>query len=145
MKRVLRTFQAGAGAAALALLLGCGSTSSVNSVEPAAKTGERAMLADQRVVTDKDLAKTVRVVGVNTATDAGGFLKVQVEVRNTTRKRQLFTYRVQWFDPRGMVIDLPTAAAMPRSIEGGETAYLTTTAPTIQAKDFRIQLLEPVN
>jgi uncharacterized protein YcfL len=130
-------------AACAGLLTGCSSTT-VNTVEPAVPTARREMLADQRVQTDPSLAKAVRVVGVNTATDAAGFLKVQVEVQNTTRSRKQFTYRVQWFDPHGMIIDTPTAAATPRSLEGRETAYITTTAPTPQAKDFRILFLEPV-
>jgi uncharacterized protein YcfL len=144
MKTLPRIVEAAAGALLLGLLLGCSSTS-VNSVEPAARSGERQMLADQRVTTDDSLAKAVRVLGVNTATDAEGFLKVQVEIQNLTRSRKLFTYRVQWFDTRGMVIDLPTAAAVPRSVEGRETAYITASAPTVQAKDFRMQFLEPVN
>lgn len=125
------------------LLAGCRSTT-VNTVEPAVPTAQRAMLADQRVQTDPSLAKAVRVVGLSTATDVEGFLKVQVEVQNTTRSRRQFTYRVQWFDPRGMIIDTPTAVATPRALEGRETAYITVTAPTPQARDFRILFLEPV-
>lgn len=119
-------------------------TTTVNTAEPAVPTAAREMLADQRVQTDASLARAVRVRGVNTATDAQGFLKVQIEIENTTRRRKQFTYRVQWFDARGMIIHLPTATATPRSLEGREVAYITTTAPTPQAKDFRILFLEPV-
>jgi uncharacterized protein YcfL len=130
-------------AACAGLLAGCSSTT-VNTVEPAVPTAQREMLADQRVRTDPSLAKAVRVVGVNVASEKEGFLKVQVEVQNTTRSRKQFTYRVQWFDELGMVINLPTAVATPRVLEGRETTYITTTAPTPQAKDFRILFLEPV-
>lgn len=126
------------------LLTGCGSTS-VNTVEPADSTARREMLADQRVIADTSLAKAVRVVALNSATDQQGFLKVQAELYNTTRKRRLFSYRVEWFDPNGMVINLPTAASIPMSLEARETKYITATAPTPTAKDFRFRFLEPVN
>lgn len=130
--------------AAAWLLSGCGSTS-VNTLEPADATAQRAMLADKRVIADSSLAKSVRVVGLNTATDAEGFLKVQAELYNSTRKRRLFTYRVEWFDPNGMVINLPTAASIPMTLEARETKFITVTAPTTQAKDFRFRFLEPVS
>lgn len=134
---------AGLLGALAAFATGCGTTT-VNTTEPAVPSARREMLADQRVQTDASLARAVRVRGVNTATDAQGFLKVQVEIENTTRSRKQFTYRVQWFDDKGMLITLPTATAVPRSLEGREVAYITTTAPTPQAKDFRILFLEPV-
>ncbi len=140
----LSTFLKWAGPLAVAALgLGC-STTTINTTEPAVPTARRDMLADQRVTTDGSLARAVRVRGVNTATDAQGHLKVQVEVENTTRSRKSFTYRVQWFDAQGMLITLPTATAVPRALEGGEVGYITATAPTPQAKDFRILFLEPV-
>ncbi len=126
------------------LLSGCGSTS-VNTLEPADSTAQREMIADKRVIADSSLAKSVRVVGLNTATDAEGFLKVQAELYNSTRKRRLFTYRVEWFDPNGMVINLPTAASIPMSLEARETKFITATAPSPQARDFRFRFLEPVN
>ncbi len=130
--------------AAVGLLSGCGSTA-VNSVEPAQSSAQRAMLSDKCVFNDRSLAKAVRVLGINTATDQGGFLKIQIEVQNTTRSRKLFTYRIEWFDEHGILISLPTTVATPRSLEGRDLADITATAPTAKAKDFRIQFLEPVS
>lgn len=144
MKISSMAWRAGAAGLLLVGLAGCGSQS-VNTVEPAARSAQPAMLADQRVVTDRSLGKAVRVVGLNTATDAAGFLKVQIEVHNTTASLKRFTYRVQWFDGNGMAIGLPTAASMPQALEGRQTAWIPITAPTVQAKDFRVQFLEPVN
>lgn len=143
MNRALNRL-AGSLAAAAWLTTGCGSTS-VNTLEPAAPTAQRAMVSDHRVLADRSLASAVRVVGVNAATDAAGFLKVQLETYNSSRKRKLFTYRVEWFDAQGMVIHLPTATSIPMSLEARETKFITATAPTPQAKDFRFRFLEPVN
>jgi uncharacterized protein YcfL len=68
-----------------------------------------------------------------------------VEVENTTLSRQAFTYRVEWFDEQGMIVNLPTTTAIPRTLEARETASITATAPTDRAKDFRIKFLEPTN
>ena len=130
--------------AALALLpTGC--TTTVNTVEPAQTAGTKQMLADKRVTTDASLNRSVRVVGLNSATGPDGFLKVQVELFNTTRSRHTFTYRVDWFDESGMIITLPTVTAIPRAIEGKDSAFITATAPTDKAKDFRISFIESVN
>ena len=131
--------------AALALFsAGCSSTS-VNTVEPAKTAGQKQMLADKRVITDASLNKTVRVVGINSVTGLEGFLKIQVELLNTSKKLQLFTYRIEWFDENGMIISLPTTTATPRAIEGKATAYVTATAPAASVKDFRISFIESVN
>lgn len=129
--------------AVLCLAAGCRSTR-VNTVEPAQPVANKQMISDQRVLLDQSLNKAVSVVGVNAATGPEGFLKIQVEVENRTRSRKLFTYRIEWFDENGMLIELPTANARPRSLEGGERAMITATAPTPKAKDFRIKFLEPV-
>lgn len=129
--------------AAVALLpTGC---TTVNTLEPAQPVAQREMLSDKRVLTDASLNRRVRILGVSQATSTAGFLKIQVEVQNTTRSQQSFTYRVEWFDENGMIIPLPTNTAIPRTMEGKETVSLTATAPNPKAKDFRIKFLEPTN
>jgi uncharacterized protein YcfL len=140
MKTFLATLSLAAGAA---LLVAC-RTTSINTLEPAQPAVQREMISDKRVLADSSLRKHLRILGVNTATDTAGFLKIQVEAYNATRSLKTFTYRVEWFDERGMIISLPTAAAIPRSLEGRQTGYITATAPTERAKDFRISFLEPV-
>lgn len=128
-----------------ALLSGCSSTKTVNTVEPAAASGENQLVSFKKVVTDKDLDQKVNVTAVNALKTDGGHLKVQVEVKNLTDKRQRFTYRVEWFDSHGMVIRQPQASAIARSLEGRETSYITIVAPTADAKDYRIKFLEALN
>lgn len=122
------------------LLAGCAPT--MNTIEPAGTVAQRQMISDKRLITDTRLHNRVQPVGINTATGAGGFLKIQVEVMNTTGSRHSFSYRVEWFDESGMLISSPAAVAIARTIEGGETLALTATAPTERAKDFRIKFME---
>jgi len=131
-----------ASAAAFVLLPGC---TTVNTLEPAQPVAQRDMLADKRVITDSTLSRRARILGVNQATSPAGFLKIQVELQNTTSHMQAFTYRVEWFDENGMIIELPTRTAQPRTMEGKETISITATAPTPRAKDFRIKFLESTN
>ena len=133
-------FLAGAACGAALLLGGCSAT--MNTIEPADAAVQRQMLSDKRLITDTGLHYSVQPVGINTFTGPGGFLKIQIELQNTTGSSQKFTYRIEWFDENGMIINTPTAAAIPRGIEGGETLSITATAPTDRAKDFRIKFLE---
>ena len=121
------------------LLAAC---TTVNTVERAEPVNPRQMIDDKRVTTDVGLGRRVKVLGVNDSTGPGGLLKVQVEVENTTRSLQHFNYKFEWFDENGNVLNTATSAYVPRQIEGKETVFLTATAPTPAAKDFRLKLLE---
>jgi uncharacterized protein YcfL len=143
MKQHIKPILTGSLLGAIVLLAnGC---ASMNTVEPASPTAQRQMVDDKRVITDTALWNRVRVIGINTATGPGGFLKMQVEVLNDSFFAQSFSYRIEWFDENGMIINLPTATAIKRTLEAKETACITATAPTDRAKDFRIKFLSPTN
>ena len=124
------------------LLAVSGCKTSVNSVENAQKTGQRQMISDQRAVTDTGLGKTVSIVGVNSAMTPGGFLKVQIELLNTTRSSHRFSYRFEWFDANGMQLSTLTTAEIPDQIEGGEDKFISSVAPTPACRDFRVKFIE---
>ncbi len=140
----MKTLNAILAACAAAALVNTGCTT-INTVEPAQPVAHREMVSDKRILTDASLSRSVRILGVNQATTPAGFLRIQVEVQNTTSSQKSFTYRVEWFDENAMIIPLPTYTAVPRTIEGKETLSLTATAPNPQAKDFRMKFLEPRN
>jgi uncharacterized protein YcfL len=124
------------------LLAVSGCKTSVNSVENAQKTGQRQMISDQRVITDRNLAKKVSIVGVNQVMTPGGFLKVQIELLNLTRSPQRFSYRFEWFDANGMLLNSAAAPTFPDQIDGGEDKFISGQAPTPSCKDFRVKFLE---
>ncbi len=125
-----------------ALLAVAGCKTSMNSVENAQKEGQRQMVSDSRVITDGSLAKKVSIVGVNQTMTPGGLLKVQVELLNKTRSYQSFSYRFEWFDASGMQMNSLSPAVVGSSIEGGESKFISTVAPTPACKDFRLKLIE---
>lgn len=137
--RLIRSCFTFAGLAGLAFLSAC---STVNTVERAAPMGQRQMVNDRRIITDAGLNRGVRIVGVNEA--PGEFLKVQVELLNTTSSVKSFSYRFEWFDANGVQVNTPTATAISRQIEGKESLFISSVAPTPTAKDFRLKLLETI-
>jgi uncharacterized protein YcfL len=124
------------------LLAVSGCKTSVNSVENAQKTGQRQMISDQRAVTDTGFSKKVSIVGINSAMTPGGFLKVQIELLNTTRSAQRFSYHFEWFDANGMQLTTLTTAEIPDQIEGGEDKFISSVAPTPACRDFRVKFIE---
>ena len=124
------------------LLAVSGCKTSVNSVENAQKTGQRQMVSDQRAVTDKSLAGRVSIVGVNSAMTPGGFLKVQIEVVNMTRSLQRFSYHFEWFDANGMQLTTLAPVEVPDQIQGGESKFISSVAPTPACRDFRVKFIK---
>ena len=127
--------------AGISLLSSC---TTVNTVEREKPVGMKQMVADKRLITDDTLKRKVSIVGVNEATTSGGFLQVQIEVLNRKNSMQDFSYRFEWFDMNGMLLNTPTSVWIPRQIEGQETLSITAVAPTTTAKDFRVKFMENV-
>lgn len=120
------------------------SCTTVNTVERATPIGTKQMIADKRAITDDTLKRKVSIVGLNEGMTPGGFLQVQIELLNRKNSMQDFSYRFEWFDMNGMLVDTPTSVWIPRQIEGQETLSITAVAPTSTAKDFRVKFMENV-
>ena len=128
--------------AGVVLLTLCGCRTSVNSIENAQKEGQRQMISDSRVITDGSLAKKVSFVGINQTMTPGGLLKIQIELLNRKRSLQRFSYQFEWFDTSGMLINNVASPTVPDQIEGGESKFISSVAPTPTARDFRVKFLE---
>jgi uncharacterized protein YcfL len=128
--------------AGIVLLTVAGCRTSVNSIENAQKEGQRQMISDSRVITDGSLARKVSFVGVNQTMTSGGLLKVQIEVLNRKRSLQRFSYQFEWFDASGMQINNVVSPTVPDQIEGGESKFIFSVAPTPACRDFRVKFIE---
>jgi uncharacterized protein YcfL len=124
----------------LLALTGC--RTSTNSIENAQKEGQRQMISDQRVITDGSLARKVSFVGVNQTMTPGGLLKIQIELLNRKHSLQRFSYRFEWFDAAGMQVENVASPTVPDQIEGGESKFIFSVAPTPACKDFRVKFIE---
>ena len=117
-----------------------GCKTSVNSVENAQKTGQRQMISDQRAITDTGLGKKVSIVGVNSAITPGGFLKVQIELLNTTRSPSVSAINLNGSTPTACSSTALTTAEIPDQIEGGEDKFISGLAPTPACQGFSRQV-----
>jgi uncharacterized protein YcfL len=126
-------------AAGLLAVTGC---TTVNTIENAQKDGQRAMISDQRVITDASLGRGASLVGVNTVTTPGGLLKVQVELLNRTRTLTRFAYHFEWFDAQGMQVNNVLSATIADQLEGGESKFISGLAPHPGCQDFRVKFIE---
>jgi uncharacterized protein YcfL len=128
--------------AGVALLILSGCRTSVNTIENAQKENQRQMISDSRVITDGSLARKVSFVGINQTMTPGGLLKIQIELLNRKRSLQRFSYQFQWFDASGMQLTAVASPTIPDQIEGGESKFISSVAPTPACKDFRVKFLE---
>jgi uncharacterized protein YcfL len=126
---------------AAATLLATGCSTTVNSVENAQKEGRRALITDQRVISDPGFNRRVGIVGVNTAVTDGGLLRVQVELLNETGSLHRFSYNFEWFDANGMQVENILSASTTDQIEGKESKTISSIAPNPGCKDFRLKLI----
>jgi uncharacterized protein YcfL len=127
--------------AGMVLLAVAGCHTSMNTIENAQKEGPRQMISDQRIITDGRLAKKVSFVGINQTMTPGGLLKVQIEVLNCKRSLQSFSYQFEWFDASGMLLNNVASPTIPDQIEGGESKFISSVAPTPACKDFRVKFI----
>jgi len=125
-----------------AVLFATGCQTTVNTTEGADPNGQRDLVAEKRLITDSSLSRKVNIRAVNQAVDVGGLVKVQVELANQTRGLQSFSYQFEWFDDKGMLVPGTASVFIPRQIEGKDSIFISATAPSERAKDFRLKLIE---
>jgi uncharacterized protein YcfL len=69
-------------------------------------------------------------------------LKIQIELLNRKRSLQRFSYQFEWFDASGMQVNNVVSPTVPDQIEGGESKFISSVAPTAACKDFRVKFIE---
>ena len=127
--------------ATLMALLGAG-CQTVNTTETAQPAFQRNLVSEKRVITDASLARKVQILGVNVSDGPGGFLKVQAEVQNTTRRYQRFAYKWEWFDKDGNLVEGPSSVSSIRQVEGKGSLFISGVAPNPSVRDYRLKLYE---
>ncbi|MBQ9693335.1 MAG: YcfL family protein [Kiritimatiellae bacterium] len=113
---------------------------SVNSVENANKSAMMQIIADKRVDTDPHLADDFGIVRLNTAENAAGILRVQAEMENFTRDPLTVNLKVEWYDANAMRIDTAGGGWQQQVFNPRESKSIAFTAPSRDARDFRIKL-----
>jgi uncharacterized protein YcfL len=125
---------------ALSLLIGCAG-SSVNTIENAHKSAAMRILEDARIDTDLNLADDLGVVRLNTAENAAGILRVQMEMENFTRDRITVNAKMEWYDGDAMLVETAGGGWQQYAFEPRESRSLTFTAPSREVRDFRLKVM----
>ena len=129
-----------AGALILAAMTGC--RSAVNTVENDDKTGVTNIIEDKRVITDGTLERRVTVSAINERKAPNGFKQIQIQLTNRKNTIQTIFYTVEWFDADGMKVTTASGGWTQQQFMARESLYIVLTAPTINANDFIIKLME---
>jgi len=119
-----------------------GCASNVNTFERAESLAEHNHVVDQRVVTDRTLARTFHVVSINQDSVSGNLLRVQATVANLKNRVRTLNYKFEWIDNAGMAIDSPNETWKSIRFQGRETRAITTVAVSPRAVDFRLKFRE---
>jgi uncharacterized protein YcfL len=138
---IARPLIAALALAAPALLAGCQSQPSVNTVGNADIIGQPTVVPDQRVITDPNFNKRVRVARIIENTGPSGNRIVEVELYNNTKAVQYYRHRFSWYDEAGMSVHAINTVWTDAFIEPGAAARIRSVAPNARAKDFRLELM----
>lgn len=122
--------------------IGC-SGPSVNTLENASKSATMTILRDTRLDTDPAFADTFGVVRINSAENTAGLLRVQLEMENFTHNRIQANALMEWYDASAIRIDAAAAGWQQYVFEPRESRSILFTAPTREARDFRLKLINP--
>ncbi len=118
-----------------------GCNRSINSVERAQPMARPLTVADKRIETDPTLTEKATITGVH-ETLVGDLVKVQVEILNTRTTQRELSYKFEWYDDAGMLVDSPMSIWKPQTMLGGESVSLVSVAPNPRARDFRLKIQE---
>jgi len=121
--------------------LGCQRVNTVEREEPLSDPN----FVDKRVSSpDLTLSRSVRVLNVREGSTADGrLMKIEVEVRNKTSRTKSFKYRFDWVDTQGMTVRSPLSGWTLKTIQPKEQLFIGAVAPSPDAVDFRLKLIEP--
>lgn len=115
---------------------------SVDTVQRQIPESEPQQVYDQRINTDKSLAKNIAVLSVNEAQVSGDLLKVQVTLQNLKGSDQNLHYKFDWIRKDGMEQVAPANSWRIVTLKGGEIRSLSGIASSSEVVDFRLKLQE---
>lgn len=118
------------------LAAGCGT---VNTVSTRTARSQDSIPAHTRV---NDLLTQVflHARDVRLFRTEGGILEAQVDVANDDFRTRGFSYRFDWLNERGSVIESPMAVWKTARVPAGGATTISSVAPDMSATDFSLQV-----
>ena len=131
-----------AGLLSLVALASLPACQGVNTTQREVPVGRPDVVEDRRVELDGTLARKAAITEVRQGRTPGGLLRVEVDVQNLTRRQRRIDYRFEFTDGDGMAVRGGVPGWLQERLQSGELLTLSATAPTADADDFKLKMLE---
>ena len=122
------------------LFIGCNSTNPVHQTTKE-DPGDSSLLPElKRVFMDGSLEKDVQVVSINQGKVSEDLLRIQVNLKNLTKKSMNLNYKIEWMDQDGLVINDSSATWLPVYVRGAEIVAIKSVASSPTVQNFWLKL-----
>ncbi len=99
----------------------------------------------KRVEFQGDLKDVLIVAGVKQSKVNEDLLKAEVRLQNLKDKEINLSYKIEWLDQDGMMINDSSLVWFPLLIRGGESVAVQTVSTTSKAKNFHLKVQRAKN
>lgn len=120
--------------------IGCNSTNPVHQTTKE-DPGDSSLLPElKRVFMDGGLEKDVQVLSINQAKASEDLLRIQVNLKNLTKKSMNLNYKIEWMDQDGLVINDSSSTWLPVYVRGAEIVAIKSVASSPTVQNFWLKL-----
>ena len=122
------------------LFIGCNSTNPVHQTTKE-DPGDSSLLPElKRVFMDGGLEKDVQVLSINQGKASEDLLRIQVNLKNLTKKSMNLNYKIEWMDQDGLVINDSSSTWLPVYVRGAEIVAIKSVASSPTVQNFWLKL-----
>ena len=89
---------------------------------------------------DGGLERDVEVVSINQGMANEDLLRIQVNLKNLTKKSMNLNYKIEWMDEDGLVINDSSATWLPVYVRGAEIVAIKSVASSPTVQNFWLKL-----
>lgn len=122
------------------LFIGCNSINPVHQTTKEDPSDSSLLPELKRVFMDGGLEKDVQVVSINQGKVSEDLLRIQVNLKNLTKKSMNLNYKIEWMDQDGLVINDSSATWLPVYVRGAEIVAIKSVASSPTVQNFWLKL-----
>ncbi|MBT3666695.1 MAG: YcfL family protein [Opitutae bacterium] len=120
--------------------IGCNTTNPIHQTTKEDPTDSSLLPELKRVFMDGGLERDVEVVSINQGMANEDLLRIQVNLKNLTKKSMNLNYKIEWMDEDGLVINDSSATWLPVYVRGAEIVAIKSVASSPTVQNFWLKL-----
>jgi uncharacterized protein YcfL len=120
--------------------IGCSSTNPIHQTTKEDPSDSSLLPELKRVFMDGGLERDVEVVSINQGVANEDLLRIQVNLKNLTKKSMNLNYKIEWMDEDGLVINDSSATWLPVYVRGAEIVAIKSVASSPTVQNFWLKL-----